>query len=197
MPNDVKETIHSGREEFKKFMRPGFGGLYAAIGVAVVTGVIAYAVRNGGRPIICLIIGLGIAVLIAGAWLAVRRDYNRFMREHAEKGDLDGIIEDFSKGEKWFQGKVCTGENQMYLRASSENVLAYTDVLNLHEYVHRTNGAEDRRSLRAVISGRKTVDICSLALRGRANEEMLRFFALMMTKNPKMTLGYEEAKKLI
>ena len=186
------------REEFSRFMRLGYTSLYIAGGIAIITGIIAFfVIRSGSSPVFCLIFGLGISLLIIGVWISSSRDFSKFYRSHTDKGDLDRIINDFSKADSWFKNTVRTGENEIYLSATPENILPYESILNLHQYIHKTNGVEDRRALRAVISGGKTIDIGNLKRMGASNDELMRFLTFVASKNPKVTLGYDKAREVI
>ena len=186
------------QEAFRKFMHPGGNtSLYVAAGVAVAAGGIAYVVRESGSPWLVLGIGLVVCAFLIWSWFSMRRDYDRFIELHTQKGDLDQIIEDFSRAESWFDGAIRTGEQVLYCAARAPELLEYRNILNFHEYVHSTNGAEDRRSLRAVLASGEKADMCALKTRGRSSEELARFFSYMQQKNPDITFGYEEAKKVM
>ncbi len=185
------------QEEFRKFMHPGYTSLYVAGGVALAAGGIAYVVRDSGNPVLVIVIGLVVCAFLVWSWISMCRDYNRFIALHTQKGDLDQIIEDFSQAESWFNGSIRTGEHVLYSTVRAPELLEYRTIRNFYEYVHSTNGAEDRRSLCAVLSSGEKADLCSLKTRGQSSEELMRFFALMRQKNPEITFGYEEAKKLM
>lgn len=181
------------QEEFKKFMHTGNTSLYVAAGVAVAAGVLAYLVRESGSPWLVLVIGAVVCAFLIWSWFDMCRDYDKFIATHTEQGDLDQIIEDFSQAESWFDGAFRTGERVLY--RSGPELLEYRNILNFYEYVHSTNGAEDRRALYAVLLGGEKSHMCALKTRGRSNDELARFFSYMQQKNPDITFGYEEAKK--
>ena len=184
-------------DSFKKFIHPGYGALYAAGVITALTVVIAIICWNTGSPVLVFLIGFGIALIIVYSWFSLCKEYKRFLSLHTEKGDLDQIVQDFSNAKSWFNDKIRTGENHLYSRFCLEHMIPYQSILNLHEYVHKINGGEDRRNLVAVLNDGKSTDICSLPTRGKANAELSELFLFMHLKNPNVTFGYEEAKKIM
>ena len=182
-------------EQFKKFIHPGYGALYAAGVVAALALAIAIVIWNTGSPVIVLLIGFGIAALILYSWFSLCKDYNRFLSLHKEKGDLDQIVQDFSNAKSWFKDQIRTGKEHLYCRRTLNYMIPYLRILNLYEQVHSTNGAEDRRNLIAVLEDGKKEDISTLPLRGTGTPELSDFYAFIAQKNPRITFGFNEAKR--
>ena len=178
-------------EALKKYLKPGISML--CVGLVILAGCAAYGVLSVAKTgaWIPLAIGLLFAVLIT--WFGVKEqlDFRRFLGELEQRSDLRDLMNDFESARSWFKDDIRTGEAHLYVK-NAACLYEYGDIRNLHQYVHKTNGVEDRRELRAVMADAKSVTLCRLKTRGRSNDDMVQLTAAIVAKNPAITLGYKK-----
>ncbi len=172
-------------EELRQFLKPSIA---LAVGGAVVMA-LGLVFGIAGHVLVALIILLAIGGVLLYFGVKEQTDFKRLMEEYARQGTLEEIAADFAAGRTWSKDTLRTGEKYCYNKGSGR-VYPYTDIRNVHQYVHKTNGVEDQRQLRAVMADSKTVTLCTLKLRGRSDEELQQLIMLLLSKNPSITVGY-------
>ena len=175
-------------KEFRKFIFPFNWSVYAA-GLFIAFFSILM-ISLGGPGIIILVILLAVYVYYV---LKRYRSYKDLLNSHAQQGDLESISLDFASAKSWFKDSIRTGK--LYVYCKRQPVLyAYTDILNLYEYEHRTNFVTDQRCLCAVIRGGERVRLCDIRTTLKQNPEAMQLLQTLLARNPSITLGYENSK---
>ena len=68
--------------------------------------------------------------------------------------------------------------------------LAYRDIRQVYQYVHRTNFIENERKLMYVDQNGKKGTLCKLKLRGKSDADVNRMVSIILNKNPYVKIGY-------
>ncbi len=172
-------------EELRKFLKPSIA--LAVVGAVLM--VLGLVFGIAGHVLVALIIFLVIGGFLLFLGVKEQTDFKWMMEEYARQGALEDIAADFAAGRTWSKDTLRTGEKYCYNKGAGK-VYPYTDIRNVHQYVHKTNGIEDQRQLRAVMADGKTVTLCTLKLRGHSDEELQQLIMLLLSKNPSITVGY-------
>lgn len=140
-----------------------------------------------GKILICVVVLLpvfGIAQYCFNV-LAPKRIIRRLEGE----GELSNVIMDFQKGEKLFGDAVRVG-NKYIIGKGTKDIVAYKDIKQIYQYIHKTNYFEDYRSLR-VCTDDGTKDICQLPRNGAGEQTVRQLIMYICTKNPNIKVGYK------
>lgn len=113
----------------------------------------------------------------------------RIIRRLEEEGELSNVIMDFQEGEKLFGDAVRVG-NKYIIGKGTKDIVAYKDIKQIYQYIHKTNYFEDYRSLR-VCTDDGTKDICQLPRNGAGEQTVRQLIMYICTKNPNIKVGYK------
>lgn len=113
----------------------------------------------------------------------------RIIRRLEEEGELSNVIMDFQEGEKLFGDAVRVG-NKYIIGKGTKDIVAYKDIKQIYQYIHKTNYFEDYRSLR-VCTDDGTKDICQLARNGAGEQTVRQLIMYICAKNPNIKVGYK------
>lgn len=113
----------------------------------------------------------------------------RIIRKFEEKGELGKVLIDFNKGEKLFGDTVSIG-NEYIIGKGTNCIVAYDDIEQIYQYIHKTNNYEDFRTLRVCTSS-GTEDVCQLPKNGVEEQTVLKLIAYICYKNPDIKVGYK------
>lgn len=101
--------------------------------------------------------------------------------------ELEELWEDYQTAEELLGMKL---GRRYIVSLTTGTVVSYNEIRNVHQYVHKTYFIEDSRALQAVTTGNKTVTLTGLARKGKADEDLKRVIAFLLTRNPSITVGY-------
>lgn len=113
----------------------------------------------------------------------------RIIRRLEEEGELSNVIMDFQEGEKLFGDAVRVG-NKYIIGKGTKDIVAYKDIKQIYQYIHKTNYFEDYRSLR-VCTDDGTKDICQLPRNGAGEQTVRQLIMYICAKNPNIKVGYK------
>lgn len=113
----------------------------------------------------------------------------RIIRRLEEEGELSNVIMDFQEGEKLFEDAVRVG-NKYIIGKGTKDIVAYKDIKQIYQYIHKTNYFEDYRSLR-VCTDDGTKDICQLPRNGAGEQTVRQLIMYICAKNPNIKVGYK------
>jgi len=139
-----------------------------------------------GKILICVVVLLPVFG-IAQHCLVVSAP-KRIIRRLEEEGELSNVIMDFQKGEKLFGDAVRVG-NKYIIGKGTKDIVAYKDIKQIYQYIHKTNYFEDYRSLR-VCTDDGTKDICQLPRNGAGEQTVRQLIMYICAKNPNIKVGY-------
>lgn len=174
-------------DSVKKYLKPAvwglaFGGCILAVGAAA-----AICFRDE-----LIFVVLGTMMALIGAWIAGLTlnnilKFNRRCSELADSAESTVITTEFSEPEYSPVPELKLGDNYIFA-AKSGVFFTYDDIMKVHTFIHRTNGVEDWRELRAKTSV-GTVTLAKLKSRGKGDEAAKEIVSLLLTKNPNITVG--------
>ena len=182
-------------DALKNYLRPGYFRLFVSGGAVVAGILLAVYSKAGNSSFLFAVFGVCIAFFPARSWYSLYKEYLDFIATHQQAGNLDDVAADFAAGKAWFNDRIRTGQTALYIKGVP-CLLDYDDILNLYEYIHKTNYVEDERQLIAVIKGGTKISLCKLKKNGQSNQELLLFLAFLFQKNPDVTVGYSRSKEL-
>ena len=180
-------------EELRKYIRPSKS--YLIIAVVVTVAVLAYVVVSLVSPttkfnLAPLIVGGIISAIFYYVGISLGKDYRRLFSEHS-KQEMDDICTEFSSAKPWFSDRIRAGETMIFMKKDPK-LTPYGEIVNVHEFVHKTNGVEDRRALRVKMKDGTVSDLCQILPRGKSADEVMRFYMFLHEKNPSTTFGYKK-----
>lgn len=182
-------------KELKKFIRPSsgifvMGGILSAIALLILISSISYDEDDKMYMVV-----LGAVMLLIGAILIFSgiHSLNKVTKKLAEidsNGGTQFLINDFKSGGKAFKDALILGQTFL-IGKHTGTIITYNDILQIYQYVHKTNFVEDTRILKVVLAqNRKTVDLCPLPLRGKADNEAAQVINYILSRNPNVKVGY-------
>ena len=136
---------------------------------------------------------IGSVTLIMGlfltSWeLAFIHQANKSLSIIENNGEMQILLNDFKNGSQYFKGSLILGQ-KFVIGKNSGTVLAYTDVVRIYQYVHKTNFFEDMRVFKAVNNKRNVINVCPLPLRGKGDCEFNTAANIILSKNPNVKVG--------
>ena len=173
-----------GKDQMKGFLRPSIAGL-------VIGGIIA---------LLGLWIGItednqGFLLLILAFWFSIGtivelQRLNDQMERLEKSGEMEQAVAEYLEAPSFLDEKVRLGETWVFGQGSGM-FLRYEEITQVYQYIHKTNGGEDRRSLEVKTVKGDRFSLCKLKTLGRSDEELSAVIAFLMTKNPSIVLGYK------
>lgn len=112
---------------------------------------------------------------------------NAFFRS-LDAMNTNAIEQDFARAYPFVKGKVRMGQSHIYAKGSGK-LVAYGDMVQVYQHIHRTNGIEDKRMLKYVDANGKHQPLCQLRLRGKSDSEVKDILTLIRQKNPGIKIG--------
>ena len=115
---------------------------------------------------------------------------NRFFKSLEEQGITAAVEADFANAQPMRKGSILFGNNWIY-KKGTERVIAYSEIVQVYQFVQKTNFIESDRMLKYVDTKGKTRTLCDLELRGRSDEELKQIVGMIYIKNPGIKVGYK------
>ena len=88
------------------------------------------------------------------------------------------------------KGRILFGNNWIYKKGTAR-VITYSEIVQVYQFVQKTNFIESERMLKYVDTKGKTRTLCDLELRGRSDEELKQIIGMIYIKNPGIKVGYK------
>ena len=172
-------------KQFKKYMTPyGLGSRILTIvflGYLLLFGGIMMSEGEMAWPVLLIYVGGFLLSLIP-----LFKASSFFKKVETENTAL--IEADFARAYPFVKGKVRLGEYYVYGKYSG-NLVKYSDIVQVYQYIHRTNGFEDQRQLKYVDPNGKTRTLCKLRLKGKSDSEVRDILTIILRKNPNVKIG--------
>ena len=115
---------------------------------------------------------------------------NDQMERLEKSGEMEQAVAEYLEAPSFLDEKVRLGETWVFGQGSGM-FLRYEEITQVYQYIHKTNGGEDRRSLEVKTVKGDRFSLCKLKTLGRSDEELSAVIAFLMTKNPSIVLGYK------
>ena len=133
--------------------------------------------------------GLVVFLVILGLSLIPQYKSKKFYEKLEKHGDLPQVVADFEGAVAMRKNTVRFGEHWVFMKGK-EKLLAYEDIRQVYQYIHKSNFIENERALKYVNSKGKAKVLCKLELRGKSDEELAKMVAIILSKNPELKVGY-------
>ena len=136
--------------------------------------------------------GLGILIMgivLIGTYFHISGNLNKKLKKIEAEGNLPLLLNDFKTGGKAFDGRMILGQ-QYIIGKGLGTILAYYEIKNIHQKINYTNGIENQRTLMAVTTYGRTLNLCTLKLRGKSDDEANHVISYILSINPRITVGY-------
>lgn len=180
------------REVLEKYLNSGKGMQIFGICIAVFGLMFSLAEIDqagiGAMGIFVVLAGFGALLYVPSKKKQV--EMKKFLDAAEAEGRIDLILADFQTAGSSFENKVRLGQQWVYGQ-KMDALIAYSEIVQVYQYVHRTNFVEDRRTLKAKLVSGKTVDVCTLPARGKGDQELKSVIMYMLMKNPNIKVGYK------
>ncbi len=115
---------------------------------------------------------------------------SRFFKSLEEQGIAAAVEADFAKAQPMRKGRILFGNNWIYKKGTAR-VITYSEIVQVYQFVQKTNFIESERMLKYVDTKGKTRTLCDLELRGRSDEELKQIIGMIYIKNPGIKVGYK------
>ncbi len=186
--NDIKEL--------KKFIRPSpaifiVGAVFILIGIIILAVSIPAKVENKEVVIVIGSVIFVIGIITAAAGISIMKKADKRLAEIDANGGTQILLNDFRTGGKAFKNLLILGQTFL-IGKNTGTVITYSDIIQIYQYVHKTNYVEDSRILKAVIvPDRKVVDLCRIPLGGKGDDELRQVIGFILSKNENIKVGYK------
>lgn len=99
-----------------------------------------------------------------------------------ESQNINAIEQDFAKAYPFVKGKVRLGKSYIFTKGSGK-LVAYSDIAQIYQYIHKISGIEDKRMLKYIDADGKHHVLCPLRLKGKSDSEMKDILTVIRQKN--------------
>lgn len=102
--------------------------------------------------------------------------------------NINAIEHDFNRAYPFVKGRVRMGETYVFSKGSGQ-LVKYSDMVQVYQYISRTNFIESKRMLRYMDANGRHHELCQLRLRGKSDDELKDMLRVIMRKNPNVKIG--------
>lgn len=176
----------------KKYLKPKWSTIWIGVvllAIAVFVGIFGTG-DAGVIDIVFTVLFIALAVAIFGVAIAAFVNFSKEMKRLEEEGLYEQMEYEFAAAVQYFSDKLRLGDGCVFPRYGGK-VLRYEDIAKVYQYIHKTNGVENDRELRAATSAGKVVTLSKIALRGKDDDEVNKAVAALLEKNPSIHPGYK------
>ncbi len=175
-----------GKKKLRKYLRPSVGGLVAG-GFFLALGIAGLFIAESPLGMLAL---MALFALICGLSTVLKlARLNRKLNDMEAEGRLEQLIGEFEGAKPFLKDAVRLGQTHIFGKRSG-NLVPYTDIRRIYQYIHKTNFAEDSRELRATCADGKDYTLCRLPLRGKQSEEVGKIVTIITAIQPGIHIGY-------
>ena len=179
--------------QIRQYVKPSsVGGLLPlALGCGVgITGLFV----DIAHPMLLLLFASGIGLLVSLPYFLSNSRISSVLQEHQRQGTLDVLESDFAASQSAFDGALRVGDAFLFGKKTG-TIVSYDQIRKIYVYIHKTNGAEDRRALRIETADGKTHDLCNLPVQNLFHKgdhpDLMKVISLVVFKNPSVKVGYK------
>lgn len=167
-------------DKFKKYMNPY--GLSAVLltcatllAIGFFVGLMVKEKQFGAAPLV---------IFGALCFLSLRPFFaGRAFFRNLEGKNINAIEQDFARAYPFVKGRVRLGQSYIYAKGSGK-LVAYSDLVQVYQYIHKISGMEDKRMLKYVDAAGNHHMLCQLRLKGKSDAEMKDILTVIRQKNP-------------
>lgn len=163
--------------------------LFLPIALAFLVGM----VRSLDFPIyeiLLMLLFFALAIVPAYTTFSSRRKFTDYIRYAASSGELQVLLNDFTYGQSLADDNIRLGEKYIFCRKKGRP-LGYNEITKVYQAIQKTNSAENRRTLEAVLTNGKTYVLCELKKHGGSDRDVSKILGYIQQKNPNVHLGYK------
>lgn len=179
----------------KKYIKPSYGGILLSVSLTIIgiAGLVGTFIDTNSESKDFWIAGIFILFALFLGELSFRelKEIKKFFTDIEESGGLPFLLEDFETGGKAFKDKLILGK-RFLIGKNTGIVIAYGDITQIYQEIHKTNSIEDSRSLKIrTAKTNKLYDLCKIPLRGKAEDEVIQVLEYIYSMNPNIKVGYK------
>ena len=112
-----------------------------------------------------------------------------FLKKIKAEGIYELAKKDFESAVSLVEDRVRLGKNYIFSKGKSR-LLKYEDIVQVYQYVHKTNFIENERALMYVDINGSTRKLCNLKLRGASDGDAMKMIGIIVQNNPNVKVGY-------
>lgn len=181
--------------ELKKYLN-GFGGSLRLSITIIIVGIISFSMFSSDKSETFMLIAAVVCILI-GAYLSYsafkrKKTFDNTFKELNSTGLIKSVIDDFNAAEKVSSDKGRLGDKYLYIK-HSDTLFSYDKIVQVYEYVHRTNFIIDERAVTIHYvnsNGKILKENIPVAKPIKNKEEPRKIMLFLLTKNPNIKVGY-------
>ena len=130
-----------------------------------------------------------LGALVTYTCVKSQMDFSKQIKQMEDDGSLNRALSEFATGMFWFEGNLKLGDTYIFGKKSGI-CLSYDQITKIYQYVHKTNGVENYRSIKVVTPDANVHELCKIRLRGKADTEVQHVVGVIVSKNPTVHVGY-------
>lgn len=182
-------------KDLKKYAKPShalavLGAFFVIIGLFVVVMGLTTDSYDSTEYIVTGIIGVLLGVLFIYLGIRDNKKFDKKLKEIEENGGMPILLNDFKTGGRAFKNSLIVGQTFL-IGKKSGTIVTYNEIVQIYQYVHSTNFVEDSRTLKVKTIQNSVLDLCSIPLRGKGNDELEQVINYILSKNPNVKVGYK------
>lgn len=154
------------------------------------------ALMNEGLSAGQILVGLAliiVGVVFFGIGIHGKLDAMKKSQELAASAEFPWMAAEFETAQRFCSDTLRLSENYIFSKGTFPH--RYYEIERVFQYVHQTNGIEDRRELKARYAGPNNksteVMLCQLKTRGRSDADAMQIVSIICSKNPSVAVGYK------
>lgn len=177
-------------EELKNYMfyKP-IGWIISTVVFAclLIAFIICAIIGTGVKPIGAVVFSLGLLASII-FWILNRKRVEKAQENLSLCQHMDA---DFRVAIPLKNGHIKFGEEWIFVKGLGR-FIRYDEIRQVYQYIHKTNGVEDKRALKYIDAHGKKRMLCKLKLHGESGDELLQMVSIICQKNPSVRVGYSK-----
>lgn len=143
-----------------------------------------------------IMLAMGVFFAAGGVYVAYSESNSasgtkNWMTMMEREGMLDAALTDFRDAADYLGGNLRLGQYWAFGKGAI-TPLAYGDMVRVYQHVHKTNFAEDGRTLIVITTSGDTRRVCELPLGGTGDQELNRALTFLLSRNPNIQIGYKK-----
>ena len=136
----------------------------------------------------------GFAAIFLIIFFVSKSNLSKLIEQYEAQYGADVLSKDFSAAHSLLNDKIRLGDDWLYGRKTG-TLVRYEQIKKIYIYIHRTNGAEDRRALKIETADGKARELCLIPTTGFVNKQnhpdVETVIKVLLIKNPNVHIGYK------
>ena len=142
-------------------------------------------------PVWVNIIFLVMGILLVWQGIAAYTGFSKQIRKLEAMHTVPDVYTDFAQSSVMIGDRLRLGKRYLFGK-NTGHIFEFGEISRVYQYIHKTNGVEDRRELKVKTTRGKELILCRLPLKGKADEDIMNVAAIIKAVNPAVEIGYKK-----